>query len=229
MPVPLVLIPGLGSDHGLWAAQSDGLADIADISIGDTLQDDSLPGIAARILAGAPPRFALAGLSMGGYIALEIMRQAPERVIRLALLDTSARPDTPEQTAGRHAAITAVGAYDFTMLAQASLPGLIAAEAPQDVRDAIVAMTVRVGPDIYVRHQLAAAARPDSRALLPGITVPTQIVVGELDTLTPPALAEEMAAAIPGARLTRIPGAGHLPPLEKPEAVTKILREWLSA
>ncbi len=225
---PLILIPGLGSDYGLWETQVRDLADIADIAVGDTLQDDTLPAIAKRILDAAPDRFALAGLSMGGYLSLEIMRQAPGRVIRLALLDTSARPDTPEQTAGRRAAVEATKQYDYTLLARMSLPGLIAAEAPEPVRDAVVAMSVRVGPEVYVRQQEATAVRPDSRPLLPTITVPTLIVVGEQDTLTPPHLAEEMRDLIPGARLEVIPGAGHLPPLEKPVAVTAVLREWLT-
>jgi pimeloyl-ACP methyl ester carboxylesterase len=225
---PLILIPGLGSDYGLWEAQIRDLADIADIQVGDTLQDDSLPAIARRILDAAPDRFALAGLSMGGYLSQEIMRQAPERVTRLALLDTSARPDTPEQTAGRRAAVEATKQYDYTMLARMSLPGLIAAEAPDHVRDAVVAMSVRVGPEVYTRQQEATAVRPDSRPLLPTITVPTLIVVGALDTLTPPHLAEEMRDLIPGARLEVIPGAGHLPPIEKPDDVTAVLRKWLT-
>jgi pimeloyl-ACP methyl ester carboxylesterase len=226
--IPLILIPGLGSDYGLWEAQIHDLADIADVTVGGTLSDDSLPAIARRILDGAPDRFALAGLSMGGYLSLEIMRQAPDRVTRLALLNTSARSDTPEQTAGRRAAIEATKQYDYTMLARMSLPGLIAAEAPESVRDAVVAMTVRVGPEIYAIQQEATARRPDSRPLLPSIKVPTRIVVGALDTLTPPALAEEMRDLIPGARLDIVPGAGHLSPLEKPEAGTAILRDWLT-
>jgi pimeloyl-ACP methyl ester carboxylesterase len=226
---PLILIPGLGSDHGLWEAQLRDLADIAVMQVGDTLQDDSLPAIARRILDAAPDRFALAGLSMGGYLSQEIMRQAPERVTKLALLDTSARPDTPEQTAGRRAAVEATKQYDYTMLARLSLPGLIAAEAPESVRDAVVAMSVRVGPEVYTRQQEATAVRPDSRPLLPTITVPTLIVVGVLDTLTPPHLAEEMRDLIPGARLEVIAGAGHLPPIEKPDAVTAVLRAWLTA
>jgi pimeloyl-ACP methyl ester carboxylesterase len=226
---PLILIPGLGSDYGLWEAQLRDLADIADMQVGDTVQDDSFPAIARHILDAAPERFALAGLSMGGYLSLEIMRQAPERVSRLALLDTSARPDTPEQTAGRRAAVEATKQYDYTMLARMSLPGLIAADAPEPVRDAVVAMSVRVGPDVYARQQEAAAVRPDSRPLLPGFTVPTLIVVGAVDTLTPPALAEEMRDLIPGARLEVIAGAGHLPPIEKPDAVTAVLRAWLTS
>ena len=226
--IPLVLVPGLACDGGLWAAQINGLADIADIRIADTLSDESIPAIARRILATAPDSFALAGLSMGGYVALEVMRQAPERVTRLALLDTSARADTPEQTAGRRAAVAAIGTQDYAVLARQSLPGLVAADASDAVRDAVVAMTVRVGPEIYIRQQGFVPLRPDSRDLLPTITVPTLVVVGDRDTLTPPPLAGEMRDLIPHATLVVIPGAGHLSTMEQPEAVTAALRAWLA-
>lgn len=226
--IPLVLVPGLACDGGLWAAQIDGLADIADIRIADTLSDESIPAIARRLLATAPDSFALAGLSMGGYVALEVMRQAPERVTRLALLDTSARADTPEQTAGRRAAVAAIGTQDYAVLARQSLPGLVAADASDAVRDAVVAMTVRVGPEIYIRQQGFVPLCPDSRDLLPTITVPTLVVVGDRDTLTPPYLAEEMRDLIPHATLIVIPGAGHLSTMEQPEAVTTALRAWLA-
>ena len=229
MRTPLVLLPGLGSDGALWAAQRADLADVADPMVGDTLHDATLPAMADRILATAPERFALAGLSMGGYLALEIMRRAPARVIRLALCDTSARADTAEQTAGRETAIAAVDKYDFAALARMGLGQLVAPGADAAVRDAVVAMSVRVGPDIYVRQQRAIMARPDSRALLPTIAVPTLVMVGAEDALTPPALAEEMATAIPGARLAMVADAGHLPPMERPARTSALLREWLTA
>lgn len=224
---PLVLLPGLGLDGGLYAAQIRDLADVAAMTVGDTLHDDSLPAMATRVLAAAPDRFALAGLSMGGYLAFEILRQAPERVTRLALLDTSARADTPEATQGRHDAIAAVAKHPYRALAVASLARLVAPSASQIVRDQVVDMSVRVGPDAYVRQQRAIMARPDSRPLLPEIRVPTLVLVGDEDVLTPPALAEEMAGAIPQATLVRVPGSGHLSPLEAPAAVTAALRAWL--
>ena len=225
----LILLPGLGSDGALWAEQVADLADIADPVVGDTLHDDTLPAMAARILAAAPQRFALAGLSMGGYLALEIMRQAPDRVRCLALCDTSARADTPEQTAGRNAAIDAAGKYDFAALARTSVGQLVAAAAAEQVRDAVVTMSVRVGVAAYVRHQRAIMQRPDSRPLLPSIAVPTLVMVGAEDALTPPPLAEEMAEAIPAATLRIVPAAGHLPPMERPAETTAILRDWLAA
>lgn len=229
MAEPLVLIPGLGLDGGLWQHQLSGLADLADCTIGNTLQDDSIGAMAERILADAPDRFALAGLSMGGYISFEIMRRAPERVLKLALLDTSARADTPEAIANRHAAIAAVGQYDYEMLARLSLTQLVADDADQQVKDEVVAMSVRVGSETYVRQQHAIMARPDSTATLPQITVPTLVIVGEKDILTPPERAEEIHAGIGGSVLRIIPGSGHLSAIEAPEAVNRHMREWLAA
>ena len=225
---PLVLLPGLASDGALWAAQVRDLADVADPSIGDTLNDDSLTAMAERVLATAPPRFALAGLSMGGYLAFEIWRQAPGRVLRLALLDTSARPDTPEQTAYREQAIkSARGPVDFARLARIGLDQLLHPGTGDAVRDAVVAMSVRVGAERYVAQQRAIIGRMDSRPTLETIAVPTLVLVGAGDTLTPPPLAEEIAAGIPHARLATIPDAGHLPTMEQPAIVSEHLRRWL--
>jgi pimeloyl-ACP methyl ester carboxylesterase len=226
---PLLLLPGLGIGGGLWRHQIAALADIAEASVGDTLQDSTLPAMARRILDDAPDRFALAGLSMGGYLAFEIMRQAPERVTRLALLDTSARADSEDQTANRRKAIANVeSGGDYRTLAEASLPNLLSDDAEQDVRDAVVEMSVRVGGEVYVRQQKAIMARPDSRGLLTSIDVPTLVLVGEKDKLTPPELAKEMADGIAGATLVIVPDAAHLSPLENPDSVTAALREWLT-
>ena len=137
--------------------------------------------------------------------------------------------DTPEQTAAREAAIDAAGRYDFAALARTSLTQLVAPQAPDEVRDAVVAMSVRVGATTYARQQRAVMRRPDSRDMLPGIAVPTWVVVGAQDLLTPPTLAEEMARAIPDATLGTIVDAGHLPPMEQPAATTAVLRAWLTA
>lgn len=224
----LVFLPGLASDAALFAAQIRDLGDVADISIGDTLQDDSLPAMARRVLAKAPERFALAGLSMGGYLALEIMRQAPERVERLALLDTSARPDTPEQTKTREDAIATVAKVPYEKLAWASLARLVSPDTGEAVKQAVVDMAMRVGPETYVRQQKAIMARPDSRPLLANISASMLVLVGEQDVLTPPELSREIAAAVPGARLVEVSGSGHLSSMERPAEVTAALREWLT-
>lgn len=229
MTLPLVLVPGLGCDGGLWRHQLGGLSDIADCSIGDTLQDDGIAGMADRILNAAPEKFALAGLSMGGYISFEIMRRAPERVVKLALLDTSARPDTPEATKNRHAAIDAVSKYDYATLARHSLAQLVADDATPEVKDAVVAMSVRVGSDTYVRQQYAIMARPDSRPTLAQILVPTMVLVGGKDILTPPEVAKEIHAGIAGSVLHVVAGSGHLSAIEAPDAVNRHMRDWLAA
>lgn len=228
MTTPLLLLPGLASDAALFGGQIRDLADIADITVGDTLKDNSLPAMAQRVLATAPARFALAGLSMGGYLAFEIMRQAPGRVTRLALLDTSARPDTPEATKTRNDAIAATAKAPYDKLARASLARLVAPDADDAVKQAVVDMAVRTGVDTYVRQQRAIMARPDSRPLLGEIAVPTLVLVGERDVLTPPDLAREMAEAISGAKLVEVAGSGHLSSLEHPAAVSAALREWLA-
>lgn len=225
---PLLLVPGLGSDEAVWRGPIERLADVAACVVAETRLDDNMAAIAARVLASAPTRFALAGISMGGYIALELLRQAPERVTRLALFDTGARADTPEQSDRRLQAIAALDRADLATLSRYSLPQLVASDASDAVKEAVVAMGVRVGREAYVRQQHANIARPDSRAMLFTIAVPTMVVVGELDILTPPELAREMAEAIPGATLHIVPGSGHLPPIEKPDETAALLRDWLA-
>jgi pimeloyl-ACP methyl ester carboxylesterase len=193
--------------------------------IGDTLQDATLADMARRILTAAPPRFVLAGVSMGGMVAMEIMRLAPERVAALALIDTNARPDTEEQKARRQAINAAMlAADDIRTLGGSSLDYLVHRSAPQSVRTELTDMTVRVGAETYVRQNTAVAAREDLRPVLATIAVPTQVIVGEEDRMTPMALSQEIHAAIPGATLHVLPDCGHLPPIEKPEATADLLR-----
>ena len=225
----LILIPGLGSDGAVWRRTIAALETDASCIVGDTLSDPTLPKMAKRILALAPPRFALAGVSMGGMVAMEILKLAPERVTRLALVDTNARADTLTQKAYRRAANLAVGALgDYRALAERSLSSLIHPDAPQDVRDEMVEMSVRVGPQAYVRQNRAVTARKDLRPVLAGIAVPTAVIVGEQDRLTPLAMSLEIQALTPGSTLHVIPDCGHLPPIEKPEAMAALLREWLA-
>ncbi|WP_376088932.1 alpha/beta fold hydrolase [Roseomonas sp. CCTCC AB2023176] len=228
--IPLLLLPGLLCDARLWRDQVNGLSGIADPIVADLTLDDSVGALADRALAAAPERFALAGLSMGGYVALEVMRRAPERVLRLALFDTSARPDTPEQSRRRRGLMSLTRSGQFRgvtprLLPQLIHPGRLGTPLAQEVME----MAERVGRDAFLRQQAAILSRPDSRPDLPRIAVPTLVAVGEADILTPPELAEEMAAVIPGAVLQRIPGSGHLPTMETPAAATALLREWLAA
>jgi len=227
---PLLLLPGLLCDGALYEAQIAGLADVAAPIVGDLTRHDSIPGMAAAMLGEMPEYFSLAGLSMGGYVAQEIMRQAPHRVIRLALLDTSARTDTEEQRARRHALIDMAGIGHFKGVTQRLLPMLIHEDHLGDQRlvDTVIGMADRVGHDGFVRQQTAIMGRPDGRADLKRINCPTLVLCGRHDALAPVALHEEMVAAIRGAKLVVVEKCGHLSTLEEPEPVTEAMRDWLT-
>jgi pimeloyl-ACP methyl ester carboxylesterase len=225
----LILIPGLLNDHRLWTHQVRGLGDQAKVRVLPQTEDDNLAAMAARVLEAAPATFALAGLSMGGYVAMEIMRKAPERVERLALLDTTARPDTPEQTQRRLDAIAIASSGGFDKIMPAMLPLLVHPDHLGQERVGGLArdMARAIGPDAFARQQNAIRHRPDSRPSLSQVRCPTLVAVGRDDALTPPDRAREMADLIPGARLVTIEDCGHLSAIEQPQAVTAILSYWL--
>ncbi len=228
--LPIVLIPGLGCTARLYTEQLPALWTAGPVTIADHRRDDSMEAIAARILDSAPPRFALAGLSMGGYIALAIMRMAPERVEKLALLDTGSRSDTPEAAERRKASIALAKAGKLDEINAMLWPFLVHKDRQGDaaLRTLTGDMTIAAGAEAFVRQQTAIMTRPDSRPGLPAIRCPTLVLVGDGDQLTPPALSEEMAALIPGSTLVVVPDCGHLSTLERPEAVTQALMAWLA-
>jgi pimeloyl-ACP methyl ester carboxylesterase len=231
-PPVLLFLPGLLCDARLWREPIAALQGRASCLVADLTHDDSIAAMAARALRLVPDGtpFALCGLSMGGYVALEIMRQAPGRVARLALMDTSARADTPEQTRRRRALLALSESGMFRGVTPRLLPQLLAPENVAGPLGAeVMAMAERVGRPAFHRQQRAIMHRLDSRPDLPRIAAPTLVAVGEKDALTPPDLAREMAGLIPGARLAVIPEAGHLPPMETPDAVAGLLRDWLEA
>lgn len=228
MHQPIVFLPGLICDARLWRDVIDGMADTLAPMVADLRLDETIAAMAARTLAAAPPRFALAGLSMGGYVALEIMRQAPERVTHLALFDTSARADTEERRETRRKGIEMIGQGKFIGVSRGLLGQLIAPHnLGTPLAEDVQAMSERVGPDAYIRQQKAIMGRVDSVPFLSRIAVPTLVGVGALDKMTPPELAEEMAAHIPGATLVHFPDAAHLPTMENPAAVIAAMRDWL--
>ncbi len=228
---PLMLLPGLLLDEALWAPQLAALADIAEMRVVDLTPYDSMAAMARSVLDQAPPSFALAGLSMGGYASFEIMRQAPERVTRLALLDTSARPDTPEQTKDRRALISMCEHGEFKGVTPRLLPRWIHPSRVNDkaLTETVMSMTARVGRDAFIREQTAIMNRPDSRPGLSRIHCPALVLCGREDQATPVEVHREIAADIPNARLVIVPECGHLSPLERPEAVNAALRSWLAA
>lgn len=229
--VPIVLVPGLNCSPRLYAPQLPELWRFGPVTIANHTRDDTMGAIAQRILDAAPPRFALAGLSMGGYIALEIVRRAASRVARLALLDTGARDDPPEAQQRRKGAIALAENGRFADVMEAQWPLLVPPQRRGDtaLKQTYFDMCNDVGPQAFVRQQKAIMARADSRPLLPSIRCPTLVLVGAQDELTPPHLADEMAAGIAGAQLVKVPDCGHLSTLERPEAVTQELVAWMKA
>jgi pimeloyl-ACP methyl ester carboxylesterase len=223
--LPILLIPGLNCSARLYAGQIPSLWVLGPVIVADHRRDDRMPAIARRILERAPSRFRLAGLSMGGYIALEIMRQAPERVTKLALLDTSARPDLPEQTERRRKLIALAHEDRMTEINDALWPLLVheSRMRDRDLRALVDQMAAETGPAAFIREQEAIISRADSRPLLSAIRCPTLVVVGEEDRLTPPDLAREIAQGIPAARLEIVARSGHLTSIEQPDAITKLL------
>lgn len=227
--LPLVLVPGLLCSARLYAAQIAALWPFGQVAVADHRRDADMAAIAARILADAPPRFALAGLSMGGYIAFAMMRLAPERIAKLALLDTSARPDTPEQKLNRDKSIATAEAGKLNDIVETLIPRFLHRHHVNDeaLKKIIRTMAAETGAEAFVRQTKAIKSRQDSRPLLSEIKCPTVVLVGDGDELTPPELAKEIAGGISGAKLTIVPDCGHLSTLEKPDAVNSALASWL--
>ncbi len=226
----LILLPGQLCDEALWDSQVRALSDIAHVVVADLTLDDSVGAMAERVLTGAPARFAVCGLSLGGYVAFEVMRRAPDRVTYLGLMNTSARPDEVHQAELRQRRVTAARIGTFKGVTPHFLPSIVspANAANPAIADVVLAMTERVGRVAFERQQMAAITRPDCRDLLPAIAVPTLVIGGREDRVTPPALQEEIAAGIPSAQLMILENCGHLAPLEQAETVTQAMRRWLS-
>ena len=229
--LPLVLVPGLLCSARLYGPQVEALWPEGPVSIADHRRDDDVAAIARRILDNAPPRFALAGLSMGGYIAFAMMRLAPERIERLALLDTSARPDTEEGKAGREKFIKMAQDGKLMDIVETLTPKFLHRNHAGDERlkGIVRAMARETGVEAFVKQERAIMGRPDSRPLLGSIKCPTLMPVGHGDELTPPDLAKEIAGGIAGSKLVIVPECGHLSTLEQPDAVNAAMTQWLRA
>jgi pimeloyl-ACP methyl ester carboxylesterase len=227
--MPILLVPGLGASPRIYAPVLPMIWRHGPVMVANHICDDSIGAIARRVLAEAPPRFALAGHSMGGYIALEIMRQAPERVMRLALINTQARPDTSEATEMRRDRMARARAGDYHAVIDEMFPDLVhpARRDDADLRALMHGMGDDIGTEAFIRQQTACISRADSRPTLAAIACPTLVLTGDEDNAIPNSLSVEMAAAIPGAKLTVIPHCGHLPQPEQPQATIAALVEWL--
>ena len=227
----LVLLAGLLNTRRLFEHQIAALSDIADCIVPELWHHDTMGTMAESVLAATPPRFALVGFSMGGYVAFETMRRASERVERLALIDTQATPDSAESIARRHGLVEQTHIGRFHGVQPSMLPHIVHRSHLGDpaITQPILDMAREVGAAGFLRQQTAIMARPDSRPLLVDIKVPTVVIVGRQDESTPLARAAEMAADISTSRLVVIEDCGHMSPLEKPDEITAELRRWLTA
>lgn len=226
--LPLLLLPGLLCDDLLWAQQVTDVHDIAEPVVADLTQDSSIEDMAKRAVSLISGEFALAGLSMGGYVALEIMRLAPQRVTKLALFDTSASPDSPERVRDRMAGISSLQLGRFAGVTNRLMPKLIhpsLVNGPVGLE--LKSMAGRVGKDAFLRQQLAILGRRDFRPQLVGVQVPTLVAVGECDVLTPVEEALVIHRGIADSRLHVFKACGHLPALEVPHETSSVMLDWL--
>lgn len=227
----IVLLPGLLNNADLFAGQIPALSNIATVEVGDLTTGESISEMATKILETASAqRFVLIGLSLGGYVSFEIMRQARERVAGLVLMDTTVRPDTDEARAAREALIE-LAQTDLAAVMEKLLPRLSHPEKMElpAVRGVITSMAASLGKNVFERQQRAIMTRPDSQPVLATINCPTLVICGENDLITPPAMATEMAGGIPGAQLEIIPQCGHLSALDRPETVSRLLTDWIKS
>ena len=232
-PHTLILIPGLLCDATVWPQQRAALADLADVRVSDPGTLDSLPAMARAILASAPPRFAIAGHSMGGRIAFEVYRAAPERITGVALLDTGYHPVAPgaageREVAGRFALLETARRDGMRAMAVEWVQGMVhpARLSERALVDSILDMFESKTPEIYAAQTRALLDRPDAEPVMKSIRCPTLVLCGHEDSWAPVLRHREMSAAIPGSQFTDIPECGHMCTMERPEAVSAAMRSW---
>lgn len=225
---PLVLIPGMMCDARMWGGIDQGLG--VPVIHHIPTKDDSMAAFATLFLADAPPSFALAGLSMGGILAMEILRQAPGRVTRFALLDTNPRAETPEAQSRRAPQIARALAGDLEgVMRQDMKPNyLVPGPNTAAILDLCMDMALTLGPQVFARQSRALRDRPDQQATLAAFKGPALVLMGAEDRLCPLDRHQLMHDLMPHSRLEIIPGAAHLPPLEQPDATLRALRDWLA-
>jgi pimeloyl-ACP methyl ester carboxylesterase len=225
----LVILPGLLEDADAFTSQIEALRDALTVIVAELTRAETIADLAKHALEQAPAGpFSLAGHSMGGYVALEIMRQAPDRVQRLALLNTHARPDSPESTENRRR-LMALAEKDFPAVVQSLMPKLVTEEhlRDQDIAGTISEMALGTGKDAFIRQEKAIIARIDSRPHLPRIKCRTLVLAARKDALMPVDLLEELARGIPKSTLAIVEDSGHMASIEQPGEVTELLEAWL--
>lgn len=231
LPETLVVVPGLNCTGEVFAPVLEGLRRSREVMVADQRQDDAIAGMAERLIEAAPDRFALAGHSMGGYVALEVARRAPGRVTRLGLLSTSARPDPDERKDARRRLIALAEQGRFADVHAALWPALVhpSRRGDRQLEGVVRRMMDETGPEAFIRQERAIMGRADQRSWLPQIEIPTLVLVGSDDAVTPPDLSREMAEMIEWASLVVIPACGHLAPLEEPAATLAAMEAWLAS
>lgn len=221
------LLPGLLCDRTVWADQSAALGKIADVAIPDFRGLNSITAMAKLVLDAAPDRFALAGHSMGARVALETFRMAPEKIERIALLDTGVHPRGATEEEKRGALVEIARTQGMEALAARWLPPMLHPDhAP--LLAPLTEMVKRYTPEQFAGQQRALLDRPEARAVLPLIKCPTLILCGREDAWSPVSQHEEIAAAIPQSKLVIVEHSGHMSPVEQPQAVSRALLEWIS-
>lgn len=232
-PTPLLLLPGLMNDERVWRSIREALPASRHVVVAKTHLHDNVADIAAAAHALMPPGpFAVAGFSLGGYVAFEVCRQVPERIVGIALLDTGARADTDESRQNRQNMISSMdsGKASFGQVAGGFAQRLLHPDHLKDAAmlDLLGDMARTAGREGFVRQQTAAMNRPDSRDTLRTLNVPALVLCGQQDQVTPPALSEEMARLLPGeVELVVVPHSGHMSTLEQPALVTEAFTRWI--
>lgn len=230
MKDPLLLLPGMMCDARLYGPQIDAFSHERAVMTAPINDRDTIQALAKDILDTAPPTFALAGLSMGGIVAMEVFRLAPDRVSRLALLDTNPKAEAPAIAAYREPQIEKVRAGNLRSVMRDEMKPNYLTDGPRmgQILDLCMAMSATLGPDVFINQSRALQTRPDQQDTLRQVKVPTLILCGEDDTLCPIHRHELMHDLIPGSTLTIIEGAGHLPTLEQPDATNEAFAKWLN-
>jgi pimeloyl-ACP methyl ester carboxylesterase len=229
MADPLVFVPGLGCDLRLFAQQATVMGRRRMVSVAPVGQGERMEEIASELLSQLPARFALCGYGFGGAVAMEILRRAPDRVLRLALISCTPLADTPQEAAAREPWIVKSRAGRLDDALKEALPAATLAPGPRraDYIAAWQRMARDGGPQAFEKQNRALQRRRDQQATLRKCKVPTRVICGEYDTLTPVKRHEFMAELIPTARLSILPDAGHLPSWETPEALIEVLEDWM--
>jgi len=226
----LVLIHGLFDDPAMWEPQVRHLSRYAKVVVPEILEQETVEQAAHDVLASVEGPMAVVGFSMGGYVLWEMLRQAPERISRICLLDTGARADLPEKAEERHRVMAIAESGKYEAFVRDIVPNALHTSRANDTAliETLVDMALRIGPEAFCRQQRIIMNRPDSRGDMAGVGCPALIICGCEDVVTPLELSQEMAAGIPGARLVVIEECNHYASMERPWTVSALLQQWLN-